>query len=89
MAAEIPKHLGSGGARLDSMTSPSLYDLLIQIKTDLDEVKAKFDAHQHNLDGTAIGAATDITGTPVTGTTTGTPTGGTATAITVGLTAES
>ncbi len=84
----IPKTFGQGQARVDRMTSPNLYDFLLALATDLAEVKAKFDAHQHGVDGTALGATSDITSTPVTGTATGAPDGGTATSIDVTLEAE-
>lgn len=46
--------------------------------TVVNSLVASFNSHKHNIDGSAISGASDITGTPVTGTSTGTPAGGTA-----------
>lgn len=81
--ALIPKNLGEGNAAAGN--GNVLLGLLLQIYADLQEVKAKFDGHKHRVDNSGAGAATDITGLPVTGTTTGTPTGGTLSTVTIGL----
>ena len=52
-----------------------IYDLLVGIRADLADIKAKFDAHKHSFDGSQTTSA--ITGLPVTGTTSGTAAGGT------------
>jgi hypothetical protein len=76
-AYEIPWNIGEGGSNLSDDGIKGLVRALRSIKEDLDTVKASFDDHQHRVDGSALSAATDITGIPVTGTATGTPTGGT------------
>jgi hypothetical protein len=89
IAYEIPWNIGEGGSNLADDGIKGLVRALRSIKEDLDTVKAAFDDHQHRVDGSALSAATDITGIPVTGTATGTPTGGTPIdAITVGTTLE-
>lgn len=83
--AKVKKSLGFGGALVTGERGDgnSLLDILRGIADDLSEVKAKFDAHKHRVDGSALGNATDLTGLPATGTTTGTPTGGTLSTISV------
>lgn len=88
MGADLKKTFGSGAAKVDRFSNDNLYDLLKSIITDLEDIKAKFDAHKHQLDGTALAATSDITGGPVTGTTTGSPDGGTATSVAIGTTKE-
>jgi len=89
VAFEIPWNLGEGGSNLSNDGGNGLLRALRSIVADLDEVKSKFDAHKHQVDGSALSATSDITGGPVTGTTTGSPDGGTVTDVTVGTTVES
>lgn len=88
MGAELKKVFGSGAAKVDRFSKDNLYDLLESIITDLQDIKAKFDAHKHQLDGSALAATSDITGGPVTGAATGAPDGGTATSVAIGTTKE-
>jgi hypothetical protein len=88
-AYEIPLNLGDGGSNLADSDRKGLIRALRSLVADLATLKTAFDNHKHRVDGSALAAATDITGVPVTGSATGTPTGGTAiAAITVGTTLE-
>ena len=88
-AYQIPWNLGDGGSNLADSEWKGLLRALRSLVEDVGAMKAAFDDHKHRVDGTAIGAATDITGIPVTGTATGTPTGGTPVpAVTIGTTLE-
>jgi hypothetical protein len=89
-AFEIPLNLGEGGSGLDDSDRKGIVRIFRSLVADLTAAKTAFDNHKHRIDGTALSAATDITGVPVTGTATGTPTGGTAiAAIAIGTTVES
>ena len=80
---------GAGGRVAGSLSRDGndLYDILVSIVSDLDNIKSIFDGHKHSFDGSQ--AASSISNTPVTGTTSGTAAGGTATNWTTGTTVES
>jgi hypothetical protein len=88
-AFEIPLNLGDGGSNLGDSDRKGIIRALRSIVADLATIKTSFDSHLHRIDGSALSAATDITGIPVTGTETGTPTGGTPiAAVAIGTTFE-
>jgi len=88
-AYEIPWSFADGGANLSDDEWKGLIRALRSIVEDLGALKTAFDGHLHRVDGSALSAATDITGEPVTGTETGSPTGGTPiAAVAIGTTLE-